>query len=270
MVPSPTSDQLHAVWVNTVPRNEADALVRFLTPEGALTTSARGMLKPSSKLAPLVKPGDELSLTLVHGRGSMPVLAGVVLARGHPAWQLNLDSTALCWTMTEYAALSTGDDELNQSLFQLVVNLLRSEPEPRQLPGAFAVYSLRLLSLHGVMLDLVHCAYTGAAFTPDEPVHLLPTGDGLIGREAYNANYARHGGGMPRISPQRLAGWQRLSRQPLLDYRTVPVDTTDCALLLHLLEQQIARPAGMRPGSGSFIRRQWALLDWKELCTRPG
>ncbi len=264
-----SGNTLPALWASTTPRNETDALVRFYTADGAIMVTAKGLLKPASKLAPLLKPGDELSLELARGRGSPPVLVGVHRMRPHPTWQTSLHHTALCWFMTECAAVSSGDSEQNTAMFQLVVNLLRSEPAAQLLPSALAVFCLRLLSLHGLMLDLGRCAISGERLQATEPVHLLPTGDGLIGRQAYNEHYARTGGGMPRFDPERLQRWRALAKRPLLEYTDSAMDRTDCVLLLHLVEQQLARPAGEFLGSSSFLRKQWQLPDWASLCSTP-
>jgi recombinational DNA repair protein (RecF pathway) len=263
---SPPVGPTPALWVSTRPRSEADAFVQFFTAEGALSASAKGLLKPASKLAPLLKPGDELTLELARSRGPLPVLTGVLRLRAHPAWQQSLNHTALCWFMTECAYISAGDPDLNAALYQLVVNLLRSEPQAVHLPSAAVVFCLRLLALHGVMLNLGQCALSGGALELTEPAHLLPNGEGLVGRAAFNEHYARTGGGMPRLDPSRRQRWRSLARLPLLDYPSADADATDCALLVHLVEQQVANPAAQTLGSAAFLKQQWRLPAWPELC----
>jgi DNA repair protein RecO len=266
---SPASAATPALWASTFPRNEADAIVRFFTPAGTVSASAKGLLKPASKLAPMLKPGDELTLDLTQGRTPLPVLAGVSRTRAHPLWQQSLQHTALCWFITECACTSAGDSELNAALYQLAVNLLRSEPAPAALPSAAAVFCLRLLGLHGVLLNLGECALSGAPLQPDEPAHLLPSGEGLLGREAYNTHYARSGGGMPRLDPAQRTRWRTLVRLPLLEYAQVVATPADCALLVHVVEQQVAGPAGQALGSSAFLKQQWKLPGWTELCQGP-
>lgn len=258
-------EYIPALWVASLPRSEADALVRLLAlPGGAVTALARGLLKPRSKLASVLKPGDELRVRVNYGRGKLPVLAGATLHQAHPVWQHSLDHTALCWLLTEGAHISAGDEELNSALFQLVVNLLRSEPSGDDLPAACVVYCLRLLSLHGLLPDLRCCSIDGTQLAMDEPAHLLPSGEGLIGREAYNRHYARTGGGMPRLAAARRQRWLALLKSPLLDYAACAVDKQDCALLVHMLAEQVAGTAGAKLRSAQFLGRQWQLPQWRE------
>jgi DNA repair protein RecO len=263
-LPAPTG-MVPALWVSTFPRNESDALVRFLGSDGAFTASAKGLLKPASKLAPRLKPGDELLLELVRGRTNLAVLAGVSRQRAHPVWQRGLDHTALCWYITECAYISGGDPELNAALYQLVVNIIRSEPAAEQLPSALGVFCLRLLSLHGVLLSLNHCSLTGEPLGQGEVAHLLPSGEGLVGRQAFNEHYARTGGGMPRLDAEQLRRWRTLARSPLLDYPAIVLEPVDCTLLLSIVERQIIQPAGQQVSSGGFLRQQWKLPAWPEV-----
>jgi len=255
-----------ALLASSQPQGEADALVTFFTPDaGAQHTRARGLRRPHSKLAHLLKPADELMITLTAGRLRTPLLTGVTVVHPHLRWQQELSLLALYWFMLEAACLGSGSPQLNAALFTLIVNLLRSDPPAAALSGAAAVFALKLLALHGLLPDLAHCAEDGHAFSTDEPLHLLPSGEGLIGRAAYNAHYARHGGGLYRLEPAQARRWRTLLAGPLLDYLAAGATRHDAALLTHLVALRLGEMSGKQLASAAFLRQQWQLGTLDEL-----
>ncbi len=252
---------LPALWVSSAPLGEADAMLRlFACPHGELSVLARGLRRSSSKLAHVFQSADELKLTLARGRGRLAVLAGASLQLGHPPWRNDLGLLALNWYFTECACLGSAGPVQNEQVYTLLVNLLRTTPQDASARyGALGAFSLKLLAVHGLLLSLGHCCIDGHALAADEPVHLLPSGEGVIGREAYNAQYARSAAGLLRLDAQRLARWQRLHGGPLLDYAAVGADEVDAAVLLHLCARAIADLAARPVHSAEFLRTQWRL-----------
>jgi recombinational DNA repair protein (RecF pathway) len=263
---------LHALWAGASPLEETGALLRFFaTPQGELLVKARGLRKPASKLAPLLKPADELLLSLARGRTGVPVLRGASLHWAHPAWREDLRRLALYWLFLECACLGSAAPKLNEQVFQLVVNLLRSEPATEaQQHAALAVFGLKLLRLHGQLPSLEHCCLDGHPLAPDEPAHLLPSGEGLAGVAAYNAHYARTASGLLRLDAPRLARWRALAAGPLLDYPRRGADRADAATVLHLLSLRLEELAGQPLKTPGFLRQQWRLPSWRELAAREG
>jgi DNA repair protein RecO len=255
-----------ALLASVQSQGEADALVTFFTPDaGVQHTRARGLRRPHSKLAHLLKPADELNIILTAGRMRTPLLTGVTVVRQHAPWQQDLYLLALYWFMLEAACLGSGSPPLNTALFTLIVNLLRSDPPSTALGGAAAVFALKLLALHGLLPDLAHCAEDGHAFSTDEPLHLLPNGEGLIGRAAYNAHYARHGGGLYRLEPAQARRWRVLLNGTLLDYLAAGATRHDAALLSHLVALRLGEMSGRQLASVAFLRQQWQLDTLDEL-----
>lgn len=255
-----------ALYFSVSPLGESDAMVSCFTPiDGALAIKARGLRKPQSKLAHLLLPADELRLRLARSRGPSPILTGVSLHRVHPEWREDLGLLAFYWFMIECAFVGSGGQEANADVFRLVVNLVRSMPTSELRHGAAAVFGLKLLMLHGLLPDLEHCAIDGHRLSAGEPVHLLPSGEGVVGREAYNRHYARTGGGMLQLAPQRFARWRSLRSGSLLDYASLGTDSIDAALLVHYTARLIADTAGRPVRSAQFLAKQWELADVLEL-----
>lgn len=266
MCPADNQQPICALLVNTVAAGEADSLVSFFSAEdGALTALARGLRKSTSKLAASLLPADELDIRLASGRGRRNILIGAATARGHPEWRAGLDLLSLYWFMAECLYLSAGEPEINAAMYRLAVNILRHPPTPEVRCSAAAVFALKLQMLHGLLPDLAHCALDGHLLADNEPVHLLPSGEGVIGREAYNRHYARTGGGLVRLEAQRLYRWRRLLGGALLDYREVPADAVDVALLVHHLARAVGDVAGRALHSAAYMRAQWKLPDLSEL-----
>lgn len=255
-----------ALLVGIIPQGESDALVRFCAEEpGALTARARGLRKAESKLAPRLKPADELEVRLAAGRGGPAVLIGVEVARGHPHWRDDLGLLALYWFMAECLYVGSGDAQLNVDMYRLLCNLLRSEPMAAQRDGAASAFCLKLLRLHGLLADLKCCALDGHPLEQDEPAHLLPRGEGLVGRQAYNERYARTGGGMVMVDGARRQRWQQLVQGALLDYAAAAADSLDATLLIQLTARALGSTAATQIRSVQFLLQQWELPAIEEL-----
>jgi len=267
MNPGPAEISSSALWASTQALSESAALVRFYCPdEGALSVRAPGLLKPASKLAPLLQPADELRISTVRGRGGLPTLTGTTLERGHPHWRESLPRLALVWFMLECGLLSSSSPPVNSATYQLTVNLLRSEPPDSQLIAALSVYCIKLLALHGLLPDLKVCQLDGHYLSDDEPAFLLPSGEGLCGRAAYNSQFARSAAGLLRLDPARRQRWLSLQHGALLLYGSRGADSADAAALLHMASQRLADAAEQRVASAQFLAQQWKLPEYAQLC----
>jgi len=258
---------LPALWVSSQQVGECDALVRFFTPNlGAVTAKARGLLKPASKLAAALKPADELSISLA-GKQTTKTLTGTSTVQEHSSWRTDLHYLALVWFMCEADYVGSGPPQLNEQIFQLTVNLLRSRPQPEALAGGASVFAIRLLTLHGLMPDLDHCVVDHCALNPGEPAFFLPNGEGFVSLGAYNRQFARSRAALLQLSAGRLARWRQLQRAPLLSYHSVQADIEDAAILCALLTRQLSNLANQPLESMKFLRRQWKLPRLSELMT---
>lgn len=262
-----------ALLASTSPLNESDALLRFFSPrEGQFSLRARGLLKAASKLAPLLKPGDELLVRRAVSRarelqgsaaGGGGVLIGVSIQRAHDLWRADLDHSALLWWMLECCLTASGAPQQNAELYQLTVNLLRSAPSGRDdLYACASAFALKLLLVVGLAPDLAHCSLDGHPLENDEPAFLLPSGEGLVGRDEFNARYAKTGAVLPRLNPIRRRRWLHLLHGALLEYVHSGADAEDAGLLVQIATQQLADLAHRRLESADFLRAQWKLASY--------
>jgi recombinational DNA repair protein (RecF pathway) len=246
---------------------EGAGLVRFCAEgHGALAVRGRGLGKPASKLAPLLKPADELVIDLARGRGRTPVLTGVRLGRSHARWRASLPHQALQWFMVECAYTASGEQAENERVFRLIVNLLRREPPADELAGSACAFCLKFLAIHGLLPDLLNCAVSGNALSSGEPAFLLPTGEGFVSLETYNSRYARSGRGLVRLESPRLPRWRRQLSGALLDYPDQGFDETDAALLIGLGQRVLSDTSARHLASATFLARQWGLKSLAELA----
>jgi recombinational DNA repair protein (RecF pathway) len=170
--------------------------------------------------------------------------------------------------MVECCCTASGAPSQNSELFQLTVNLLRSEPREDELFSCCAVFALKLLALLGLRPDLTHCAIDGHELRADEPSFLLPSGEGLIGRDAFNENYARSGAALLRVDSARRLRWLSLLHGPLLDYVRAQADESDAALLLDLATRHLADLSQRPLDSAAFLRKQWKLPSERDMLQR--
>ncbi len=253
-----------ALLVGSLPRGEADSLVRFYTPgHGGLQLAARSLRKPGSKLVGQLQPADELQISAAHARAGAPILTAVSCSREHRLWRNDLNLLALYWFMLECAWLASSDDVSNADGYRLIVNLLRSDPQPAQRYGLASVYCMRVLALHGMLPDLFHDELTGAALEGE--CLCGPAFEGLRNaRDPAHAGLPRHG--LLLIDAPRLQRWRSLQSRPLLEYGKLDCDAVDAALLVGFLRVHISGLAGTAVHSAEFLSRQWKLSRYRDLA----
>lgn len=260
---------LQAIWVSTQFVGENDALVRFFSLErGAFRAKAKGLKKTTSKLAPHLQSADELLVSLAWGHSANPVLTGIKLHKDHSHWRANLETTALAWLMGECGVVASIQQEEDAKVYQLVANLLRSDPSPEQLPSCAVVFLLKFLQLHGWLGSLGHCSISGEPLAEGEPVHLLLNGEGVIGREGYNHHFSGRSAGVVRLSTNRLARWRALLAGPLTGYKALTSDLADVTLALHIAAGMLENATNHRVGSAKFLEQQWKLPSTQELASQ--
>ncbi|MEZ5338635.1 MAG: recombination protein O N-terminal domain-containing protein [bacterium] len=246
-----------ALLVGSLPRGEADSLVRLFTPgHGALNLLARGLRRPGSKLAGQLKPADELQISAAAGRGGgMLILTGASSRREHRNWQQDLQLLSLYWFMLECSWLASADEGSNADGYRLVVNLLRSEPAAEARCALACVFCIRFLGLHGMLPDLFHDEESGEPLEGD--VFCRPSFEGLLDAGVLQRGMPEYG--LIRISRERLRSWRRLQSRPLLDYPEEPCGPEDVRLLLEFTRRHVASLAGSSLRSADFMAGQWKL-----------
>lgn len=258
-------ERLKAIWVTTTSRGESDARVDlFSGQEGALSANARGLLKQTSKMAPVLKPGDELEVELARGRGALPVLAGATCHKSHPWWREELTRTAVAWLIAESSYLASSEPEANADAYRLAVNVLR-HGQSDDLLSPSCTYCIKYLKLHGLFPDLDACAVSGRQVQAGEVVHLLPTGEGVVGLEEYNNRYARSSAGLLRLSPESRQAMASARDLPLVEALGLEFSREIAAILLWLVASQIGGMVGRTVGSAEMLAQQLKLPTIREL-----
>ena len=255
-----------ALLVGTQPRGEGDSFVRLLTPDlGAINLLARGLRKAGSKLAGQLKPADELVFSASPARAGAPILTAVSCRREHRNWQSDLRLLALYWFMVECAWLASADGGSNADGYRLIVNLLRSDPQPDSMYSLASVYCVRLLAIHGMLPDLHHDEQTGETLSGD--CYCRPGFEGMLdARTLEDGSGSRTG--LLRISQERLRRWRQLHAKPLLEYAELACDRDDAALLVIFTRQHVSGLSGTALRSGEFLLQQWKLDGLRDIMRR--
>ena len=151
---------------------EADRIYTLLTREhGKVGAIARGVRRPTSRLAPALELFSLVDVQLAKGR-SLDVVTQAVRLPG-PRIEADLERTAHAGLIAELADRVSEERHPEEGLFELTVMALQElavEPEPRRASAYFMVVALNLL---GYAPQLQECASCGrplpeaaAAFSP--------------------------------------------------------------------------------------------------------
>jgi recombinational DNA repair protein (RecF pathway) len=264
---APAAAESPAFWVSTQPLGESDALVRFFTEhEGALTVRARGLLKPHAKLAPQLQPAALLAVTTATSRGRSRVLTSVRTLRAGSGWNGGMRPLALAWFMLECGFAGSGPAPLNSAVFSLLDGVFSAHPADGALYSLATAFSLRLLSLHGLLTDLECDAIDGQPLGHGDPAFMLPSGEGLISVGTYNRHYARTGSGLVRLDSGRRTRWVQVLMQPLDAALEIPCDEVDAALAVGELGRRMADAIAQPLRTVEFLKSQWKLPRRSDLA----
>jgi DNA repair protein RecO (recombination protein O) len=202
-----------AIVLRSLRFSEAGRILHLYTEgRGRIGAIAKGVRKTKSRFGARLEPLSHVELMLHEGAGELQTITGVELLRSHRAtredgYRLNAGLVG-----AEAMLRLFGEPEANERAFAALARFLDlldeappAESRPALDPLALS-FQLKLLWLAGYLPHLTSCVECGAA------------GD-LVGfsARAGGAVCAAHGASALRLSPEGLAGIERLLSTPLAD-----------------------------------------------------
>ena len=201
------------VVLRSIRYGEADRILHLYSAEqGRIGAIAKGVRKTKSRFGARLEPLSHVELMLHHGAGELHTITGVELLRSHHTireepYRLNVGLIG-----AEAMLRLHGEPEANERAFEALTRFLDvlDEIEPSAdrpaLDPLVLSFQLKLLWLSGYLPHVTSCVECGA------------TGElaGFSAR-AGGAVCPVHGAGALRLSPEGLAGIEKLLTTPLAD-----------------------------------------------------
>jgi DNA repair protein RecO (recombination protein O) len=192
--------------------SEADRILHLYTAErGRISAIAKGVRKTKSRFGARLEPLSHVELVLHEGSGEIHTVTGAELLQSHHAareepYRLNVGLIG-----SEAMLRLFGEPEANERAFGALARFLDLLDEAPVLGGRPALdplalaFQLKLLWLSGYLPHLTSCVECGAS--------------GLVGfsPRAGGAVCRTHADGSLALSPEGLAGIERLLSTPLAD-----------------------------------------------------
>jgi DNA repair protein RecO (recombination protein O) len=202
-----------AIVLRSLRFGEADRILHLYTSERGRTGAiAKGVRKTKSRFGARLEPLSHVELLLHHGSGELQTVTGVELKRSHRAaredpYRLNVGLIG-----AEAMLRLFGEPEANERAFTALarfLDVLDGLPSTDEAPALDALalsFQLKLLWVAGYLPHLTSCVECGAR---TELVGYAPRAGGAVCRE--------HAVGALRLSPEGLAGAERLLSSPLAE-----------------------------------------------------
>jgi len=201
-----------AIVLRSLRFSEADRILHLYSEaRGRIGAIAKGVRKTKSRFGARLEPLSHVELLLHEGSGELQTITGVELLHSHRAsredpYRLNVGLIG-----AEAMLRLHGEPEANERAFQALARFLDLLDETQVLESRPALdalglsFQLKLLWLAGYLPHLTSCVECGAgglvAFSP----------------RAGGAVCAAHAAGALRLSPEGIAGIERLLSTPLAD-----------------------------------------------------
>jgi DNA repair protein RecO (recombination protein O) len=204
-----------AIVLRSLRFSEADRILHLYTSErGRIGAIAKGVRKTKSRFGARLEPLSHVELMLHEGSGELQTVTGVDLRNSHHAAREQPYRLNVALIGAEAMLRLFGEPEANARAFTALARFLdlldELEPEagPPALEPLVLSFQLKLLWLAGYLPHLTSCVECGSN---GELVAFSPRAGGAVCRE--------HAGGGHRMSPEGLAGVERLLSTPLADAR---------------------------------------------------
>jgi DNA repair protein RecO (recombination protein O) len=202
-----------AIVLRSLRFSEADRILHLYTQDrGRIGAIAKGVRKTKSRFGARLEPLSHVELLLHEGGGELQTITGVELLRSHRAAREDVYRLNVGLVGAEAMLRLFGEPEANDRAFTALARFLDlldeappAESRPALDPLALS-FQLKLLWLAGYLPHLTSCVECGA-------------GDALVGfsARAGGAVCAAHSATALRLTPEGLAGVERLLTTPLAD-----------------------------------------------------
>jgi DNA repair protein RecO (recombination protein O) len=171
---------------------ETDRLYTFYTREaGKLTAIAKGVRKPTAKLAAQLENGSKVGITVIKGRG-IGKIAGAIAEERFPALRSNYDIYQLVLSTLDRVRTLTEPEEGDQEVYDLLEQFLTlsdqlvKEEKTEKFFFLRESFLLQLYSALGYHLDTHRCIATGEKLTRGQRYMFSPRdGACVLAQEAH-------------------------------------------------------------------------------------
>jgi DNA repair protein RecO (recombination protein O) len=208
------SYKTEAIVLRSMRFGEADRILHLYTRErGRIGAIAKGIRKTKSRVGARLEPLSHVALQLHEGSGELQTVTGVDLVHTHRASREDPYRLGAGLIGAEAMLRLFGEPEANPRAFEALSRFLDALDETEMPDGgkpaldALALsFQLKLLWLSGYLPHVRACVECGAV---DELVGFSPRAGGAVCQE--------HARGSFTLSPEGLAGIERLLTTPLAD-----------------------------------------------------
>lgn len=146
---------------------ETDRLYTLYTKEaGKITTMARGVRKPTAKLAAQLENGSQVGVTVIRGRG-IGKLAGATAEEHFPALRTDYEVYRLVLSTLDRVRTLTEPEESDDEVYTLLQQFLHlsetliQDEKKEKFFFLRECFLLKLYSILGYHIDTKHCIATG-------------------------------------------------------------------------------------------------------------
>ncbi len=202
-----------AIVLRSLRFSEADRILHLYTSQrGRIGAIAKGVRKTKSRFGARLEPLSHVELLLHEGAGELQTITGVELLRSHHATREDNYRLNVGLIGAEAMLRLFGEPEANERAFAALarfLDLLDETPPAQSRPAVDPLalsFQLKLLWLAGYLPHLTSCVECGS----DAP---------LVGFSARAGGgvCAEHTANALRLSPEGIAGIERLLSTPLAD-----------------------------------------------------
>lgn len=197
MTDRPRLYKTEAVVLKHIPIGEADRVITLFTPDlGVVRASAKGVRRPTSRLAGHLEPLVRSRLMLHRGR-NLDLITGAETLQGFSALREDLEQLGRAMVCVELVDAFSPERQANRPLYDLLVEALEWL-EAGEGDWAPRYFELHLLGLTGYMPELHRCVGCATQVQPGR--HAFSPGlGGVVCMPCVE-------GGLPRRPPERAAG----------------------------------------------------------------
>src|ERR1700759_2319171 len=203
----------HAIVLRSLRFSEADRILHLYTADrGRIGAIAKGVRKTKSRFGARLEPLSHVELMLHEGAGELQTITGVELLRTHRAAREDQYRLNVGLIGAEAMLRLFGEPEANERAFTALARFLDEldeapvrESRPAVDPLALS-FQLKLLWVAGYLPHLTSCVECG---TEGELAAFSARAGGAV--------CGVHAGGALRLSPEGIAGIERLLSTPLAD-----------------------------------------------------